>query len=806
MFEPMIQAFSALDSFGLRHPFRLMIALFAIGFLLLLIRRNFVSFNDVEQRRAFERSVKLRRILIFISRSVIIASVCMVFAGPFVLFPDLVASEPKLVVLVDQTPSMTNSDTSGLDGFISEIGSRIATQIYPLERSSWDAVRSYVQQGTPLLIASDGMLSGDGLAIARYAQALNASINVIDLPPIEPDLGVSIESPELTAARVETPFLVRVSGNSEAKETEYRLIITVDDTIVRNVSGTGPNTFELSLLLDEGEKLITARLDVEDAFRKNNVAATPLVVANKPRVHLVTRDRTSPLVQVLEELYTLTVSSTIPDLSSVSALVLDDLPARVLDARFEDLSDFVIDGGGLVVVGGTNSYDRGDYKGSRIETILPVISQKGVPEGEGAISAVLIIDMSASTGQVFRDGAYVTIADVIKSGSVSVYDALKESDTVGVVAFNTEARTLQEFSVKNEHIKVTDRIRSLVFMGGTYIHTGIGASASMLAKSSGTRYAILFSDGESQSVRYDRDAAIALRNLGITLHTVSVGEGSDRDHLFELARLTGGTHFEPDETSKFEILFGTHDEPSEEGPSVFSLVTWDSNHFVSSGLSLGSSLYGLNDVSVKPSAQRLVVTTSNNPIVASSFFGLGRIVSIATDNGNEWSGEVFSNDAMLFARAVNYALGDASKQQDFFVRATDPREGEPFEILVFSAAHIPSIEVDGSTVLLSEIDEGEYRGELSLSEGAYDIGPRSIVVNHPREYVYPKTSMASVSFASSGSLFNTQDVSRVETFAIENSFESSSRIQPIGAFFLFFAAILFLIEVVIRRLTERHNQ
>ena len=799
-----MQVFGVLDTFGMRHPLRLVISLVFIGVLFLILRKTFVSFTDPEQRRAFERSVRLRRILMFVSRSVIIALICVAFAGPFVVFPDFVPSEPKAVLLVDNTPSMSNVDTGGLEAFISDLESRIALDVYPLERSRWDAVRPYLREGTPLLLASDGMLSGDGLAIARYAQALNASINGIDLEPIRPDLGVSIEAPALTAARVETPISVRVDGNSAARELEYRLIISIDDEVVRNMSGRGPNTFELTLIPEEGDRIIVAELVVDDAFRDNNVAAVPMVVSDRPPVHLVTRDPNTPLAQALDQLYTLTKSSQIPDLEDISALVVDDLPASVLDARFDDLSDFVLEGGGLVVVGGEQSFDLGDYKGSRIETILPVVSEKGAPEDDGTVSAVLILDISASTGQVFRDGSYVTIADIIKSGAISVYDALKESDYAGVVVFNTEPRVIHEFSMKSDQSGATDRIRALVFTGGTYIHTGMGAAAHMLARSPGTRYAIVFSDGESQTMRQDRETAIALRNLGVTLHTVSVGEGSDRDHLFELARLTGGTLFEPEETSKFEILFGTHDEPPpEDAPIIVSLVAWDTNHFVSSGLSLSSRVYGFNDVVPKRSAQRLVVTTSNHPIVASSFFGLGRVVAIATDSGRQWSGEVFERDAMLFARSVNFALGDAAKQQEFFVRSEDPRADEPFEILVFSKAHVPSLVIDGVNVSLTQLDEGEFRGELVLSQGVYEVGSRSIVVNYPREYVYPRTSMRSVSFASQGQLFTTADAQRVETFALENSFESSRRLRPIGEFFLFFAAIIFLIEVVIRRLTER---
>lgn len=808
VFGQLVTTLSALGTLRFEHPVRFVV-LAVLGVLLVtLARRTFVAFTDVEQQRAFRRSTRLRRALVIASRLSIIALVCAVFAAPFVTLPALVHSDPKVVIVVDKTPSMRNTNTQGLDSLISELRSRVSTQVYTLDTSSWDAVRQYVQQGTPILLATDGMLSGDGLAFAKYAQALNASVNLLDLKPVEGDLGVTLSAPPLVASGVDTPVTVLVDGNQASKDLNYTLIVTLDNQTIYNTTGRGPNAFHFSIRPLVGDRLLVAKIVVSDGIGENNVAAQSILVAKKPTVDLVTSNRNSPLAQTLLQLYNVRFSSQIPSLGNVSALVLDNLPAREIDPYIDRLSKYVLSGNGLVVVGGDNSFDRGGYKGSRIESILPTTTARSLPGAPGKLSVVLVIDVSSSTGSQFSAGSVVSVDQVEKGLATSVYNDLKPGDDAGVVTFNANSQIVQELTPKDTQTNVPDKISRLTFQGGTSIAKGLGQAAIMLGHATGTRYAILFSDGKSDTSQADQTAAVALRNEGVKLYTVSVGNGSNTILLSQLARITGGTMFVPSEQDRFKVLFGTEPQQNRSGTKtpMYSLVPWDDNSFITSGLKLTSQISGYNNVVPKTTAQTLVVTSQNQPIVASAFFGLGRIVSFATDDGSSWAGQVYSKDPQLVSRIVNYALGDAAKQQDFYVRADDPRANETTDLLVYSSKPVVgTLPIGGQNVSLTETQDGAYEGQVELGQGVYRIGPRRLVVNYPREYVYPSISAATVTAAAGGKGFSVTNVTGIEKQLVSQSFESSNRLRPVSSYFLLAAAIIFLIEVAIRRLTERRT-
>ena len=74
-------------------------------------------------------------------------------------------------------------------------------------------------------------------------------------------------------------------------------------------------------------------------------------------------------------------------------MIIDNKGAAELNA--DTLRNYVGNGGGLVVVGGESSYDKGAYNNSPVEAILPIISRAG--EFKGGRNIVILIDSSGST-------------------------------------------------------------------------------------------------------------------------------------------------------------------------------------------------------------------------------------------------------------------------------------------------------------------------------------------------------------------------------------------------------------------------
>jgi len=90
----------------------------------------------------------------------------------------------------------------------------------------------------------------------------------------------------------------------------------------------------------------------------------------KPKVLAVTDDTGSPLYTITTGLYDVTTAGSLPnDLSPYKTVIIDNKGSSELNV--ETLRNYVGNGGGLVVVGGQSSYDKGTYNNSPIESIMP---------------------------------------------------------------------------------------------------------------------------------------------------------------------------------------------------------------------------------------------------------------------------------------------------------------------------------------------------------------------------------------------------------------------------------------------------
>ena len=112
----------------------------------------------------------------------------------------------------------------------------------------------------------------------------------------------------------------------------------------------------------------------------------------KPNVLLVSNAASTPLATVLSSLYKLTQAPNLPsDLSNYKAVVLED---QMYSPSLNAVKDYVRNGGGLVVVGGPDSYELGGYYGTGLEEAMPTRSKPSTFEGGKAM--VLVLDISFS--------------------------------------------------------------------------------------------------------------------------------------------------------------------------------------------------------------------------------------------------------------------------------------------------------------------------------------------------------------------------------------------------------------------------
>jgi len=237
-----------------------------------------------------------------------------------------------------------------------------------------------------LLLVTDGNANyGKDLFDAiSFVSQTGTRVFAVKQKNIHNDASVEIASAKNIIIGNENVFnvVVRQGGT----DISYRLDVEIDGKSVMSESFTQkerekviPVTGAFTSLGSHKMKA-TITPSTEDRFNINNVFYKSIFVVPKPKVLAVTSDTESPLYTITKSLYDVTTVSSLPsELSLYKTVIIDNKGAAELNA--DTLRNYVGNGGGLVVVGGGTSYDKGAYNNSPVENILPIISRAGEFKG-----------------------------------------------------------------------------------------------------------------------------------------------------------------------------------------------------------------------------------------------------------------------------------------------------------------------------------------------------------------------------------------------------------------------------------------
>lgn len=827
--------------------------LFPFGVLLLLIimarRHKYGSSNDiVGQGRGTGRgigrvtgrdtgastgfwSINRRRALlkwfVFFSRVLILALITLALAGPFTTKTKEIRRDPFVKLLIDNSSSMYVMNNVEVEKFSDElaktlkvdkkyIGSRTDSRIYA-------NILPYISPEENIILFSDGnnLIRKDSASledVAQYARSLNATISVITPQTALQDYAVRIEGPDIAMEGIESTFNVILSSSFGAKDKDARnkpkLVIKEDEDIIFSEVPSS-SVITLNRKFTKGSHVLEASFFMDDFFSQNNKFYKTIMIVEKPPVALITNFQ-SPLNKVLSELYNLEVFSEVPvsqspspsqspsqptsqspasqssgQLSKYYAIVIDDQASRFVNPYAGELTDFVKDGNGLVVFGGKSSFDKSSYKGSRFETLLPVVTGSADKEDE-KVNIAIVIDVSASTGGYGNTRAI----DVEKAIAIDVLNQLGSKNSIGIAAFNTKGFIIQDVAKVTNKKPLADKIARLQDGGGTYISAGILTGVKMLNSKPGSKNIILISDGQDNPRDNWEDAAKIAWNEGVKIYTIGTGDVKEST-LVRIAQLANGVYIPSENANKIKLVFGKEEE---ETPKVFyELAILDESHFITSGLDFKTSVTGFNQI-VPKDISRLLVTTSNaDPIVASWQFGIGRVVVFGSDNGNEWAGRVYGNSSRLITRIVNYAISDPQRKADEWLRMSDTTEGVPATIRVKSKT--PPI---SEKLAFKQGRDFVYTAELDASElGVFEVMGSKFAVNYNEEYqrLGYNTEIENIAELTSGQVLQ-MDVAQVYEYALSRAkaFETVKTYAVLP--FIMLGIFLFLLEILIRRLVQ----
>ncbi|MFB6167508.1 MAG: VWA domain-containing protein [Haloferacaceae archaeon] len=731
------------------------------------------------------------RRLLTLSRAVVVLLVVVAVAGPYTVSTRETPGDPRVTLLTDSSDSMAVvGGASGLADDIEAQGvpTRVAAVGNGTRSRVGDGVVANLRENGSVVVVSDGQVT-DGTSLATAAETargLNATISAVRLQPRTTERYVRIDGPAKTSAGVPAAFLVTVGGVQTNGSVD--LSVTVDgEEIATHTFERGRGSFEVRHTFNEtGPHRVVAEIDSPDRFERNDVFRSTVRVVERPRVLYVAPPAGAaplgeyPLRGYLTQLYNVTVRASVPDdLSGYYAVVVQNAPADQV-GNVSALQEFVIDGGGLVTVGGPRAFERGGYDGSSFGSMQPV---RPGDSGPGTSRIVLAIDVSGSAQEGMR---------VQKAIALNVLKQLGENNEVGVVAFNYRAyrvASLQPLSENRE--TVADRIRRLQAGGATDIGAGLRGAADMLGEERGT--VILISDGadNSQAVLA---AADRLGSRGVPVIAVGVGQQTNVPRLREIARLSGGSYIRADETRRLRILFGGSSRQFEGS----GLTVVNPNTFLTAGVELESNPGNANDVAVKAGADLLVAGPEGEPVLARWRYGLGRVVSLtAYDDQGTLDGLLSRPDSLLVTKTVNYAIGDPERLRTGVADAADTRVGEPTTI-TYRGERRPT----GEGVQFRRVGVDRYEATVVPRQAGFSfVAGAEFAANYPREYGAFGQSDALIQAVEStnGRVFEPGEAAAIARFARESARAVREVRDSWTPLALALALLVFLAEVVVRR-------
>ncbi|MFH1403603.1 MAG: VWA domain-containing protein [Candidatus Altiarchaeota archaeon] len=827
------------SEYGFKNPIYLLFSLPFILFVLMYVRKGGVS----------------RRHIAFMAvRVLVIMLVAIAIASPVEYSSRTEVKEfSPIVVVSDVSGSMSLSngsrdvstmvfnDIRGLVGNITGKTDNILIDFFGDGNSTGigDALnRNLVQSegsSTIMVLVSDGRnnIGRNPVDVAKAVAEANSTIYVVKPHKTGDDVSIQyVLGDRKIPSNTEYEILIGV-GNTGFASISYDLEVSVDNVRKFNKHLT-QTEFEKQVQLQlrfENPGVYQIRVDLRpesDTIPENNVYYKTVEVVEKPSILVITSNVTSPLTNVLSRLYNVDIKSQVNvDYKPYSAVFLDNIHADNLNRdRVNKLREYVLQGNGLVVVGGKNSYEYGKYNNSFIENLLPVKSTEKPEERRKRIAVLFLIDISQSTEYGMGEDSKI---DVEKALALNMLRNLDNNDTVGVIAFNTVPYVVSGMSpLGPKRAEVEDSLLRLRFVGGTDMVPALESAIRTLDGYTIPKYVILLSDGviprSKAPIVFSK--VTALKDMDVTIYSVGVGFDTDVQLMSEIARTGGGIYFQPEDYQRLKIEFG--DKLEEDNPERVPIIVRDQHHFITRSITGWNDerppSRGYNQVYEKSVAQVPFSTKGGSPALAVWRFGLGRVASLLIDNGLVWGRDVYAaKNGKMVSAMTNWAIGDLEKTKKVRITTSDISIGETASLDVRSS-NKPDILLQGGviggapkisvtrtnvetyTAVFTPETVGFYGVKASSTDGQ-DLD--AVAVNYPQEYAslgVDDAVLERMAYVTNGRVYDSTQMSQLEDDLIKHAtMEATQEIideRELWQYFAAIALIIYFIDVVVRRIVE----
>lgn len=495
-----------------------------------------------------------------------------------------------------------------------------------------------------LVLISDGNENvGDALSALAAARPLGVTMDVL---PLNTSRGNDVSIRKLsvpTTVKKGQTFDVKIFAQSDQPETGT-LRLFVNDSYLGEQKvelNAGKNLFTFPQTLNEpGFYKYDVQLDApDDTIPQNNHATAFATIRGNPRVLIVSsdpdkdRDLAAALQQgKLDVKVTDHFPGTLAELQSYDAVYLCNMSAgdlgndsmRLLESAVRDF------GVGLVCVGGDQSFAAGGYRGTPLETMLPVdmelSSKKVLPSG--ALAIVCHATEFPGGNLWARDIAYAAL------------EALGPQDEMGIVLWDGNDHWLFPVSKVGDKSEMGRKISGMNPGDMVGFEGPMEMAYEALVKSSANiKHTVVFSDGDPSPPTKGLVGDIVKHK--ITISTVMIGGHVAPDTMSWLAAEGHGRFWAVDSASDLPQIFikeasvilksAIFEEPFKPQVKTYTESI--------KGITAAEypQLLGYVCTTAKGRAEVPLVTPKGDPLLAQWQYGLGRASAFTSDARAKWA-------------------------------------------------------------------------------------------------------------------------------------------------------------------------
>ena len=555
-----------------------------------------------------------------------------------------------------------------------------------------------------LVLITDGNENAGNVSRV-LGEAQENEVRVFTLPATVRGEGDSwIEAIDLPdQIREEEPVTATVRVFSRVATTATVELVSNDQTLetreVRLEPGLNEIDFEVRLPAG-GAGTLSGRLQSEnDPFAQNDLHTQAVSVGARPRI-LYVEGRLASAIYLRDALSAEGMDVVVvgPDLlpetaaalESFDLVLLSDVPMDALgDGQVNAILEYVRDsGGGFIFAAGESSYGEEGYAGSQIEELLPIWFE--INEKRKELALIIVLDKSYS-----MVGPKLELS---KEAAKAALDLLEPTHSFGLITFDDTPYVTVPLQLAVEKASMNDFISRIIAGSQTNIYPALETAFAALENSDAEiRHIILLSDGKTYADDYEELVSL-MSDSDITVSSVAVGQEADRELLGNIAKWGRGRAYFIEDAARVPRIFIQETQIASQSTlveeAVQTTVVMSVEAFTDIDMDAAPPLRGYVRTLAKETAEVLIQSDSENPLLARWRYGLGRTAVFTSDVKNRWAADWLTWEGY-------------GKFWSQLVRETMRRDGgEELDFVVERIGNEAVITVSALT------EEGTYRSDL----------------------------------------------------------------------------------------------